>query len=254
MSRDSAENVGEPVDAFLREAHRLRYPRARMPVIDRWLLAAESEADLRSGRPDLVRQRYATRARRGKLSLPERNLLVRAALTDRDLSGARALLAERGSLMSETVATVEARILGALVSEAAGHGLQAGEMLAKAIMIAAPEGIRRPFVTLAGGRLGPLITRQSLMTGEHTAFTADLLRLVGATGPPEATPGGIMALSDRETEVLRYLPTMLTAAEIGEQLGVSVNTIKAHMRAIYRKLGTPRRRQAVARAREHGLI
>jgi LuxR family maltose regulon positive regulatory protein len=92
------------------------------------------------------------------------------------------------------------------------------------------------------------------MTGEHTAFTADLLRLVGATGPPDVTPGGIMALSDRETEVLRYLPTMLTAAEIGEELGVSVNTIKAHMRAIYRKLGTPRRRQAVARARERGLI
>ncbi|MEU8610746.1 LuxR C-terminal-related transcriptional regulator [Actinoplanes sp. NPDC048791] len=240
--------------AFLQEAHRPRYPRARMPVIERWLLAAESEADLRSGRPDLVRQRYATRARRGTLSLPERNLLVRAALTDRDLNGAQALLAERGSLMSETVATVEARVLGALVSEAAGHGLQAGEMVAKAIMIAAPEGIRRPFVTLAGGRLGPLIARQRLMTGEHTAFTADLLRLVGATGPPDVTPGGIMALSDRETEVLGYLPTMLTAAEIGEQLGVSVNTIKAHMRAIYRKLGTPRRGQAVARAREHGLI
>jgi LuxR family maltose regulon positive regulatory protein len=240
--------------AFLQEAHRQRYPRARMPVIDRWLLAAESEADLRSGRPDLVRQRYAARFRRGTLSLPERNLLVRAALKDRDLSGAPALLADRGSLMAQTVATVEARILGALVAEASGHGLRAGEMLAKAIVLAAPEGIRRPFVNLAGGRLGPLITRHRLMTGEHTAFTGELVRLVGVTGPPDTTPGGIRALSDRETEVLRYLPTMLTAAEIGEELGVSVNTIKAHMRAIYRKLGTPRRRQAVARAREHGLI
>jgi LuxR family maltose regulon positive regulatory protein len=240
--------------AFLQEAHRQRYPAARLPVIDRWLLAAESEADLRSSRPDLVRQRYATRARRGTLTLTERNLMVRAALTDRDLGEAQALLAERGSMMSETVATVEARILGALVSEAAGHGLRAGEMLTKAIAVAAPEGIRRPFVNLAGGRLGPLIARQSLMTGEHTPFVADLLRLLGATGPADNTPGGIRTLSDRETEVLRYLPTMLTAAEIGEELGVSVNTIKAHMRAIYRKLGTPRRRQAVARAREHGLI
>jgi LuxR family transcriptional regulator, maltose regulon positive regulatory protein len=46
----------------------------------------------------------------------------------------------------------------------------------------------------------------------------------------------------------------LTAAEIGEELGVSVNTAKAHMRASYRKLGTSRRRQAVTRAREHGLL
>jgi len=240
--------------AFLREAHRQRYPRARLPVIDRWLLAAEAEADLRSGRPELVRQRYATRAGRGTLTLPERNLLVRAALDAHDLSGAQALLAERGSLMSETVATVEARILGALVSEATGRGLQADEMLAKAIAMAAPEGIRRPFLGLAGGRLGSLVARQSLVTGERSSFIADLLRLIGATGPPDAAPGRVMTLSHRETEVLRYLPTMLTAAEIGEELGVSVNTIKAHMRAIYRKLGTSRRRQAVARAREHGLI
>jgi LuxR family maltose regulon positive regulatory protein len=92
------------------------------------------------------------------------------------------------------------------------------------------------------------------VAGEHAPFIADLLRLIGVTGRSDTVPVGINTLSDRETEVLRYLPTMLTAAEIGEELGVSVNTIKAHMRAIYRKLGTPRRRQAVARAREHGLI
>ncbi|GAA3349269.1 LuxR C-terminal-related transcriptional regulator [Amorphoplanes nipponensis] len=240
--------------AFLQEAAVPRYPRARMPVMDRWLLAIESELDLLSGRPDLVRQRYAGPARPGTLTLSERNLLVRAALADRDLAFAQAMLAERGSLMSETVATVEARILSALVSEATGSGLRSGDMLARAITMAAPQGIRRPFLILAGGRLGALLARQGLVTGEHAAFIADLLRMVGATGPAEAAPVGVTALSDRETEVLRYLPTMLTAAEIGEELGVSVNTIKAHMRAIYRKLGTPRRRQAVARARELGLI
>jgi LuxR family maltose regulon positive regulatory protein len=240
--------------AFLEEARRHRYPRARMPVIDRWLLAIESEVDLLSDRPDRVRQRYAAHGRRGTLTLPERNLLIRAALATHDLNGASALLTERGSLMSETVATVEARLLGALVAEATGRGLQAGELLGKAIALAAPEVIRRPFVSLAGGRLGPLLARQSLVAGDHAPFVADLLQLVGVTGRSSAAPAQIRALSDRETEVLTYLPTMLTAAEIGEELGVSVNTVKAHMRAIYRKLGTPRRRQAVARAREHGLI
>ena len=53
---------------------------------------------------------------------------------------------------------------------------------------------------------------------------------------------------------MRYLPTVLTAAEIAENLGISVNTVKAHMRAIYRKLGAARRREAVAIARQLGYL
>jgi LuxR family maltose regulon positive regulatory protein len=240
--------------AFLDELHRSRFPRARTPMIDRWLRVVGSEADLLAGRPDRVRQRYRAQNEDGTLSLPERNVLIRAALAERDLGTAEALLTETGSVLSETVATVEARILGALVLEAAGRGLDAGEMLGKAIAVAAPEGVRRPFVSLAGGRLGPLLARQSLLSGDHASFIADILQLLGTPGRTSARPVGVSALSERETEVLHYLPTMLTAAEIGEELGVSVNTIKAHMRAIYRKLGTPRRRQAVARAREQGLV
>jgi LuxR family maltose regulon positive regulatory protein len=47
---------------------------------------------------------------------------------------------------------------------------------------------------------------------------------------------------------------MLTAGEIAENLTISINTVKAHMRAIYRKLGAGRRRQAVAAARHMGLL
>jgi LuxR family maltose regulon positive regulatory protein len=249
-----AQNRLPSARAFLEEARRQRYPHARLPALDRWLLAAESEADLMSDRPNLVQQRYAAPARRGELSLSERNLLVRAALATHDLNGAQALLTQPGSLMAETVATVEARILAALVSDAAGRGLQAGEMLGQAIALAAREGVRRPFLSLAGRRLGALIARLSLTSGDHAPFIADLVQLTGATGRMGVPRVRTGALSDRETEVLRYLPTMLTAAEIGEELGVSVNTVKAHMRAIYRKLGTSRRRQAVARALEHGLL
>jgi LuxR family maltose regulon positive regulatory protein len=69
-------------------------------------------------------------------------------------------------------------------------------------------------------------------------------------------PSGSMAdeLSARERDVLRYLPTMLTASEIAGELYVSVNTIKAHTRSIYRKLGASRRQVAVARAYEYGIL
>jgi LuxR family maltose regulon positive regulatory protein len=53
---------------------------------------------------------------------------------------------------------------------------------------------------------------------------------------------------------VRYLPTMLTAAQIATELGVSVNTVKAHMRSIYRKLRAERRSEAVARARDIGIL
>ena len=53
---------------------------------------------------------------------------------------------------------------------------------------------------------------------------------------------------------MRYLPTMLKAGEIAADLNVSVNTIKAHQRAIYRKLGAVNRRDAVERARDLNLL
>ena len=61
-------------------------------------------------------------------------------------------------------------------------------------------------------------------------------------------------LTDREIEVLRYLPTMLTIGEIAAEMLVSVNTVKAHTRSIYRKLDVSRRRDAVFRAYERGLL
>jgi LuxR family maltose regulon positive regulatory protein len=61
-------------------------------------------------------------------------------------------------------------------------------------------------------------------------------------------------LSDREVSVLRFLPTMMSNQEIAGELFVSVNTVKTHLKAIYRKLDAPGRREAVSRARETGLL
>jgi LuxR family maltose regulon positive regulatory protein len=61
-------------------------------------------------------------------------------------------------------------------------------------------------------------------------------------------------LSERELEVLRYLPSMLTVSEIAAELYVSINTIKAHTRSIYAKLGASRRQDAVVLAYEHGIL
>jgi LuxR family transcriptional regulator, maltose regulon positive regulatory protein len=62
------------------------------------------------------------------------------------------------------------------------------------------------------------------------------------------------ALSPAETRVLRYLPSLFSLREIGDELYLSVNTIKVHVRHIYAKLEVHSRRGAVERARALGLL
>ena len=61
-------------------------------------------------------------------------------------------------------------------------------------------------------------------------------------------------LTERELTVLRYLQSVLSNEEIASKLFVSPNTVKTHVRNIYRKLGVGRRREAVRRARELHLL
>jgi LuxR family transcriptional regulator, maltose regulon positive regulatory protein len=67
--------------------------------------------------------------------------------------------------------------------------------------------------------------------------------------------GGLVEeLTDRERQVLRLLPSRLTLHEIASELFVSRNTLKFHLRAIYRKLGVASRAAAVDAARELRLL
>jgi LuxR family maltose regulon positive regulatory protein len=81
-----------------------------------------------------------------------------------------------------------------------------------------------------------------------------LHRLRLAMAPPTATPRLPSRhlpemLTARERDVLRLLPSRLTLTEIAKELYVSVNTVKFHLRVIYRKLGVNSREEAAAIAR-----
>ena len=68
-------------------------------------------------------------------------------------------------------------------------------------------------------------------------------------------PGpGAEPLTDREAAILRMLASQLSQREIGQELFVTLNTVKFHTRSIFRKLGVSTRAEAVARARELGLL
>ena len=63
-----------------------------------------------------------------------------------------------------------------------------------------------------------------------------------------------LELSERELTILRLLASELSQREIGSELYISRNTVKGHVRNIFRKLGATTRADAVARGRELGLI
>ena len=68
---------------------------------------------------------------------------------------------------------------------------------------------------------------------------------------PEGPPGG---LTPREVEVLRLVAAGFTNPEIAQQLVISIRTVETHRAAIQRKLHTSSRAEAVAFARDHGLL
>jgi LuxR family maltose regulon positive regulatory protein len=72
--------------------------------------------------------------------------------------------------------------------------------------------------------------------------------------PPRRRVGAAEPLTERELAVLRLLPTRLSNREIGRELYVSVNTVRTHAQAVYRKLGVATRAEAVTHARQLGLI
>ncbi len=72
------------------------------------------------------------------------------------------------------------------------------------------------------------------------------------TGRFPITVDPLTPLTERELDVLRFLPSRLTLREIADELFISLNTLKFHLRMIYRKLDVASRGEAVAKARDAG--
>jgi LuxR family maltose regulon positive regulatory protein len=148
----------------------------------------------------------------------------------------------------------QAFLLAAMAGEGLGDIGAADDALERALDHAESDGALLWFL------LHPVPELLDRHTGHRTAHAALIARIRGllAAQPAGLPPAGqrplAEPLSDSELRVLRYLPTNLTAPEIANELYVSRNTVKTHMRNLYAKLGTHRRAEAVDRARDLGLL
>ncbi|MFE2039360.1 response regulator transcription factor, partial [Streptomyces sp. NPDC059477] len=153
----------------------------------------------------------------------------------------------RGDRHAGPAVTVRASLVRARLALAAGDTPGARRLVGQALLDGRRERLRRPFLD-ARDWIGPLLTTPPL---------AELAASWLPYGPPVAVAGTaplVGELSAREREVLRGLAAMMSTQDIAADLCVSVNTVKTHLKGVYRKLAVNRRNDAVRRARELGLL
>jgi LuxR family maltose regulon positive regulatory protein len=163
---------------------------------------------------------------------------------------------EAGGRLSRAIEILN---LQALSAQAGDDTAKAMTSLERALSLAEPGGFIRIFVDE-----GPPMARllyQALDRGIAPDYTRRLLAAFPIVEPEKTAPSSkvpkselIEPLSDREIEVLQLIADGLTNREIATRLFLSVNTVKAHTRNIYGKLGAHNRTEAAARAQALGIL
>jgi LuxR family maltose regulon positive regulatory protein len=144
---------------------------------------------------------------------------------------------------------IEAATLAAVAHQAQGDRMAASELLRTAIALAAADVLVAPLL-IHGATLTSLLEHVATERGPHQRLALELTDAVRRMQPSIfADP-----LTEREQVVLCYLPTLMSNAEIAQSMHLSVNTVKTHLKALYRKLSVDRRRDAVVRARQLELL
>ena len=169
-------------------------------------------------------------------------------------------LLEEAEAGEHTSRMIEILNLQALALQAEGDADQAVTKLERALALAEPAGFVRIFVDE-----GPPMARllyEALLREIAPDYVRQLLAAFPSAEPEQAEATSsqvpetdlIEPLSERELEVLELIAQGLTNREIASRLFLSLNTVKAHTRNLYGKLGIHSRTQAVAKAQALGVL
>jgi LuxR family maltose regulon positive regulatory protein len=220
--------------------------------------------------PEIAATQVLTLIRQGRLEeaaqLAQKQELpvsmARVHLANGDASAALALLEplarqaeEKGSPNEQ----LNMLVLQAVAYYENGETNRAVQMLGKALKMAEAGGFIRTFID-EGPPMARLLT-QAATQGFMPDYTTRLLAVFDHRGSvPEirtisnANLPLIESLSPRELDVLRLIAGGLSNREISERLFLALSTVKGHSRIIFDKLQVQRRTEAVAKARELGLL
>jgi ATP/maltotriose-dependent transcriptional regulator MalT len=150
-------------------------------------------------------------------------------------------------------------VLQAVALQAHGEQDKAVQVLCDALALAEPGGFIRLFVD--EGRPMAHLLSEAAALGMLPDYIGKLLAVCEAekqkredTSPRPPAQSLIEPLSQRELEVLHLMAQGLSNQEMSERLFLALDTVKGHNRKIFGKLQVQRRTEAVARARELGLL
>jgi LuxR family maltose regulon positive regulatory protein len=145
-------------------------------------------------------------------------------------------------------AVVETWLLASRIALEDGDRPAARHALRSALDHAMKFDLVRPFGS-AAAEVRALLVDELVGRDARGRFAARAL----AAGRTSGRPTGAV-LTAREHDVLALLPSLLNLDEIADDLSVSINTVKSHIRSIYDKLGAGTRRTAVLAAHEQGIL
>ena len=152
--------------------------------------------------------------------------------------------------------SVAGLLADARLSYRTGDSARGRRSLEHALQLARPEQVRLPFA-MERSWIRPVLRRDAelaraygdLLEPGPAAFSHEGQQPEGA-----GAPRVVERLSEREREVLTHLSELLSTAEIATEMYLSVNTVKTHLRSIYRKLSVAHRSDAVRCGRQLELI
>jgi len=190
-------------------------------------------------------------------------VLARVLLAQNDLGPALTLLQrllDAADSQDRIGSIIEIQALRALALAARGEHASALGALTEAVTLAGPQGYVRVFADEGAPMRALLAQLSAARPGQQPAagridpgYLAALLRACGqASAPPP--PGLAEPLTDRELEVLRLIAVGKSNQRIAHDLFLVLDTVKRHVTHILGKLGAANRTEAVARARDLGLI
>ena len=208
------------------------------PFLSDWYRLVSAEADLAAGRPEAAR--LLLEADPALLRAPAARLTRGQALVDEGRPDEA--VAEVESLVDHLgggLTSVQALVICAQAHGAARRDARGLQCLGIALDQAEGEGYLRPFYRNRR-QLMPLLQRHRASAAAHRDLVDSLLAV-----DPHHGFRPIENLTDRELAVLQLLPSMMSNEEIAAELFVSVNTVKVHLKSLYRKLGVNSRREAV---------
>ncbi len=182
----------------------------------------------------------------------------RLLLSDADYKGALEAVAPCLDGTAEAM-TLRDKVAALLVSTVAHRRLgltdTAADFLEQALALAEPDDAYRVFLD-AGQPARSAVTVLVPPTSRSAVFAGRILERFDTQLPrgDGSQARAEVPLTDSELAVLRFLPSHMTNQEIAEALFLSINTVKTHLRSVYRKLGVTSRREAIARGRRLDLV